>query len=249
MTINIYFTSFFFRVNFKKIIPKSGLFKSSEVFKHLNAEAIKTKAEKDSEIKRWTTFLQKPDRPVPKSKLDLENERKAEMRYRITICKQPKPRCAPNRTPTPPRTPEPVVEPIIELIPGPEPQYVEYLSEPPPQIIEPTAENLALDAEPVQEEKLDENTEQTITENVAEEKEEENKKTAEELLIEKQLSDVQQQLLALSTLPLTIQATLDAVTKQLADLMPALKHQQINNKDVLSTITDSDSKTLVEGRQ
>jgi len=51
-------------------------------------------------------------------------------------------------------------------------------------------------------------------------------KTDEELALEKQLSDVQKQLAALSTLPSTIQSTLDAVTKQLAELLPTFKLQQ-----------------------
>lgn len=208
------------RVNFQKIIPKSGLFKSSEVFKHLNAEAIKTKDEKDKETKRWTTFLQKPDRPVPKSKAQEELERREALRYRIKICKQPKPKCDPNRPPTPPiqlqqereATPEQAPEPV----PGPEPQYVEYLNEPDMVI------------ETVTSEEISEAIPQEIETNIIEIQSAEltTTKTEEELLIEKQLSDVQKQLLALSTLPLTIQATLDAVTKQLAELMPALRHQQ-----------------------
>lgn len=51
-------------------------------------------------------------------------------------------------------------------------------------------------------------------------------KTDEELALEKQLADVQKQLAALSTLPSTIQSTLDAVTKQLAELLPTFKLQQ-----------------------
>lgn len=55
-------------------------------------------------------------------------------------------------------------------------------------------------------------------------------KTEEELALEKQLQEVQRQLLALSTLPSTIQATLDSVTKQLAELLPAFKLQKENAK-------------------
>lgn len=51
-------------------------------------------------------------------------------------------------------------------------------------------------------------------------------KTDEELALEKQLADVQKQLAALSSLPSTIQSTLDAVTKQLAELLPTFKLQQ-----------------------
>ena len=51
-------------------------------------------------------------------------------------------------------------------------------------------------------------------------------KTEEELALERQLADVQKQLAALSNLPSTIQSTLDAVTKQLADILPTFKLQQ-----------------------
>lgn len=51
-------------------------------------------------------------------------------------------------------------------------------------------------------------------------------KTEEEMALERQLADVQKQLAALSSLPSTIQSTLDAVTKQLADLLPTFKLQQ-----------------------
>lgn len=51
-------------------------------------------------------------------------------------------------------------------------------------------------------------------------------KTEEELALERQLADVQKQLQALSSLPSTIQSTLDAVTRQLAELLPTFKLQQ-----------------------
>lgn len=51
-------------------------------------------------------------------------------------------------------------------------------------------------------------------------------KTEEELALERQLADVQRQLAALSSLPSTIQSTLDAVTKQLGELLPTFKLQQ-----------------------
>ena len=225
-------------------MPKSNVFKSSEVFRHLNEEAIKTKAEKENEVKRWTTFLQKPDRPVPKSKQDIENERRAALRYQIKICKQPKPKCDPSRAPTPPVIKEPEPEPqseppVIELVPGPEPQYVEYLTE--PEIVNteaPTIEVTAADA-----------TEQLPVEQTAiaeaelfEEAAPLPEKTDEELLLENQLlADVQKQLMALATLPSTIQATLEAVTKQLADLVPALKLQQLK--------LNEEKKAIEEGRQ
>lgn len=62
-------------VNFNKIIPQALSLKTSEVFKTLNAEAVKTKEDKIQEERKWTTFLQKPNRPIPKSKWDLEQEK------------------------------------------------------------------------------------------------------------------------------------------------------------------------------
>lgn len=232
----------------------------SEVFKHLNEEAMKTKADKDQETKKWTTFLQKPNRPIPKSKFDLEREHKVANGYKIKICKQPKPKCDPNRPPSPVQVvepePEPETEPIIELVPGPEPQYVEYLNEeiedsdlPSLEGNEPTVEVVEVQEDVVEED--------LPTEDVVEPTDDATVnapvKTEEEILIEKQLADVQRQLLALSSLPFTIQATLDAVTKQLAELMPALK--QTGQSLGQSIVSDADipngpeGNTDEEGRQ
>lgn len=58
---------------------------SSDVLRTLNEDATKTKAEKDKENRKWTTFLQKPDRPIPKSKQQIEAERRAANAYKVTI--------------------------------------------------------------------------------------------------------------------------------------------------------------------
>lgn len=88
-------------VNFKKMMPKAGVFKQSEVFQVLNEEQLKTKAEQEREDKyNWTTFLQKPQRPPPTRSTQpvLINT------YKPQIVKQPKPKCAPDyRAPTPVR--------------------------------------------------------------------------------------------------------------------------------------------------
>lgn len=84
-----------------------SIFKSSEVFKLLRDEKILNReakqVAKEEARKKLTTFLQRPDRPVPKSKEDLEFEQRVP--YKVNIIRQPKPRCDPNRVPTPP--PEP----------------------------------------------------------------------------------------------------------------------------------------------
>lgn len=64
----------------------------------MNEEAIKTKADKDKEVKKWTTFLQKPNRPIPRS----AKEQVQYEPYRVKIVRQPKPMCDPNRVRTPP---------------------------------------------------------------------------------------------------------------------------------------------------
>lgn len=224
----------FFRVNFQKIIPKSGLFKSSEVFKHLNDEAVKTKTEKDNESKRWTTFMQTPNRPIPKSPQQLESERRQHLRYQIKICKQPKPKCDPNRPPSPvhEKKVEPEPEPVIEELKD---EVAEMVSEAesvcePEAAIEEIVSNGVKEIELAATQELIEDTHvaEVVSDEAANEEPVEavRIKSDEELLLEKQLIDVQKQLLALSTLPLTIQATLDAVTKQLAQLMPAVYNQQ-----------------------
>lgn len=223
---------FVIRVNFQKIIPKSGLFKSSEVFKHLNDEAVKTKTEKENESKRWTTFMQTPNRPIPKSSQQLESERRQHLRYQIKICKQPKPKCDPNRPPSPekPKVTEPEPEPIKEEVKEEIVEQVESVVEK-EEVKEETL--VTSDIHEVSEITTHElngtvdEPEDVPDEIVGEAVEPVRVKSEEEQMLEKQLSDVQKQLLALSTLPLTIQATLDAVTKQLAQLMPALHHQQL----------------------
>lgn len=60
---------------------------SSDVLRSLNEEVTKTKLEKDKENRQWSTFLQRPNRPVPKSKQSLEAERRAANAYKVTIVK------------------------------------------------------------------------------------------------------------------------------------------------------------------
>lgn len=213
-------------------MPKSGLIKCSEVFQHINADACKTKGEWENEQRKWSTFLQTPNRPVPRTKADEEAEKLVP--YQVRIFKQPKPKVDPTyRAPTPP-PPTPIPQ-QFELVPEPEPQYVEYLNE-------AVEEN---DNQPEDSEVPDLTGEIAVIESVEkiEEKVEkipeprnktpEIKKSPEEMYLEQQLLAVQKQLLELSNLPFAIQATLDAVTAQLSLLVPAIKQQQIseiNNK-------------------
>lgn len=237
-------------MNFQRIIPKATIFKNSDVFKHLNEEAIKTKAEKDKETKKWTTFLQKPDRPIPKSKADLEFEKR--IPYKVNITKQPKPRCDPNRGPSPPPPAE------VEKSESPEKENTENgVSEDTenkdpeaPESTEATDETSTNGDQPNESGKTNcetngegengeaasengnadgdgETTAQEDPNNTNDEnKQDDVQKSPEDLIIEQQLASVQKQLQALSSLPSTIQATLDAVTKQIEELIPALNKRR-----------------------
>lgn len=100
------------RVNFKKMIPTSGVFKQSEVFKTLNSELVQAEEDKD---KKWTTFMQKPSRPAPKTR----EERMRELnppteRYQVRIVKQPKPKIAPDYKP--PKSPVSFVRLVANIV-------------------------------------------------------------------------------------------------------------------------------------
>lgn len=60
---------------------------SSDVLRTLNEEATKTKAEKERDVQKWTTFLQKPNRPIPKSRAQIEAEQRAANAYKVKIVK------------------------------------------------------------------------------------------------------------------------------------------------------------------
>lgn len=213
-------------------MPKSGLIKCSEVFQHINADAIKTKGEWENEQRKWSTFLQTPNRPVPRTKADEEAEKIVP--YQVRIFKQPKPKVDPTyRAPTPP-PPTPIPQ-QFELLPEPAPQYVEYLNESaveendnPPEdseVPDLTGESVVIDPIEIVEEIKEIPAPRNKTPEI--------KKSPEEIYLEQQLLAVQKQLLELSNLPFAIQATLDAVTAQLSLLVPAIKQQQIsevNNK-------------------
>lgn len=77
------------------MIPTAGVFKQSEVFKTLNSELVQ--AEED---KKWTTFMQKPSRPPPKTREErLREQYPPAERYQVRIVKQPKPKIAPDYKP------------------------------------------------------------------------------------------------------------------------------------------------------
>jgi hypothetical protein len=95
-------------------MPKAGVFKQSEVFQALNEVQLKSKEDEEKEEKyKWTTFLQKPNRPPPRPK----NDQPIVNTYRPVIVKQNKPKCAPDYSTTP--TPPPVSTVIFVNCPPP----------------------------------------------------------------------------------------------------------------------------------
>ncbi|KAH8286385.1 hypothetical protein KR054_008199 [Drosophila jambulina] len=247
-------------VNFYRIFPKPGVCMSSDVLRSLNEEVTKTKLEKDKENRKWSTFLQRPNRPVPKSKQQLEAERRAANAYKVTIVKSaPRDKSPmPEAKPAPKEATPPKEEEKEEEVPVPEP-------EPEPEA-EKEEEPLPTDSEVPNLEQLPESElppdEQPEKGDAPKDEKEASPeeaslagtepgelidtaaspssppaetstppKTEEELALERQLADVQRQLAALSSLPSTIQSTLDAVTKQLAELLPTFKLQQQERRE------------------
>ncbi|XP_030570612.1 proteoglycan 4 isoform X2 [Drosophila novamexicana] len=252
------------------IFPKPGVCMTSDVLRSLNEEVTKTKLEKEKENRKWSTFLQRPDRPVPKSKQQLEAERHKANAYKVKIVKSaprdksPMPEAPPApKEATPPPQEEAQVEPVEQPVEQPDEEPLPTDSEVPNLEQLPdngnTSNNNNNNKEDAPEETEGEQLEKTDTsKEVSEERAEREAeseagkepeaakqtapaepnelqpeadaatppKTDEELALEKQLADVQKQLAALSTLPSTIQSTLDAVTKQLAELLPTFKLQQ-----------------------
>ncbi|KAL7734706.1 hypothetical protein ACLKA6_010996 [Drosophila palustris] len=251
-------------VNFYRIFPKPGVCMTSDVLRNLNEEVTKTKQEKEKENRKWSTFLQRPDRPVPKSKQQLEAERRAANAYKVKIVKSaprdkspmPETKPAPKEATPPPTTAESKEEEEKEATVEEEEEPLPTDSEVPNLLQLPDngngSQDLPGDADVEQLEKADASKEESPQEEAEVKAEGEAEagtegegegegegevtaepngeatppKTDEELALEKQLSDVQKQLAALSSLPSTIQSTLDAVTKQLAELLPTFKLQQ-----------------------
>ncbi|XP_034106177.1 uncharacterized protein LOC117569212 isoform X7 [Drosophila albomicans] len=258
------------------IFPKPGVCMTSDVLRSLNEEVTKTKQEKEKENRKWSTFLQRPDRPVPKSRQQLEAERRAANAYKVKIVKSA-PR---DKSPMPEAKPEVKTETEAETVAketSPEAAELKAEEQPEEQKEEEEEEPLPTDSEVPNLEQLPENDNgsevanaeadgeqlekadaskeepQQDREAVEEEratevevKETTPPKTDEELALEKQLSDVQKQLAALSSLPSTIQSTLDAVTKQLAELLPTFKLQQQQQQEQLPQIDEGEQQAEKE---
>lgn len=221
--------------------------------------------------------MQRPDRPVPKTREDLERE--GRVPYKVNIVKQPKPRCDPNRPRTPPGQKKLYEEPKVE-----EPKIEEALAQQPiatavtaeietqKAAVSDNIENsesvqtaaIAVDHDlsvvedgfahkPTDNNSPTENgTSSQSEEKPLDESPPEPEKSPEDILLETQLAAVQKQLLALSNLPSTIQATLDAVAKQLQELVPAIKSKTTSSSAELAeaAVTEkTESLPNAEGRR
>ncbi|KAG6464709.1 hypothetical protein O3G_MSEX014683, partial [Manduca sexta] len=90
-----------------EVQPLKPLVKSlenSEVLRALNEELAMEELKKKKEKKRWTTFLQKPKRPVPRARFGYYGyiegeEEEIKEPYKVKIVKQPKPKVAPDYKP------------------------------------------------------------------------------------------------------------------------------------------------------
>ncbi|XP_018392113.1 PREDICTED: trichohyalin-like isoform X2 [Cyphomyrmex costatus] len=76
-------------VNFKKLRPRAPILKDSKVLEELQHIAI-AEPERVQELKRASTFLQKPQRPIPKSKNEPKVEEDEGETYKVVIKKQNK---------------------------------------------------------------------------------------------------------------------------------------------------------------
>lgn len=213
------------------------------MLRELNEEAVKTEEDKLNDKRKWTKFLQKPNRPIPKTKEELLREKLPQ--YKVNIVKQPKPRGAPGREPTPPPV---VVEEVVD-----EPEVSA------PEEVQQECQNIEQEAAIATEECDQEMSSEQIQEIAAETMDNEVPdlvgEEAEEQLagipseLEKQLADVQKQLLALSNLPQAIQATLDAVTNEIAKIVPVIKEvsrQASMDRDYRSRSLSRDTEPTTE---
>lgn len=272
-------------------MPKVNIFKSSEVFKHLNEEAMKTRSDKEKEVKRWTTFLQKPNRPIPKPKSEIDKPYQEP--YRVRIVKQPKPACDPRNVcaPTPltaygidtvqpnslngipAQTNTELVETVDQSLAANVNELNAAIESKPNETIDTTdiddddvpsllvcenTDELNVSAADDSAETLDTNCNGDTDELIEIERNSneancvaanvpnkmENQLVAGNSELGKQLADVQKQLEVLSHLPSTIQATLEAVTRQIAEIMPAFKMR--TSVDITGSINEDASINFTE---
>lgn len=190
--------------------------------RELNNEAVMTDDDKLKEARKWTTFLQKPDRPIPKSKEQLAREKLP--KYKVNIRRQPKAlNVQADMEPTPAVVEGGKDDPIENV--GQEVEEEEKIEEVEVTELEQVEDMLFEKSyiDPIDE--MEALVAATADNDVPDLVRDENTGIPSDL--EKQLADVQKQLLALSNLPQAIQATLDAVTTELAKIVPVI--EAVNN--------------------
>ncbi|CAH1975512.1 unnamed protein product [Acanthoscelides obtectus] len=211
--------------------------------------------------KKWSTFLQKPDNPIPKSKKKIEEEEQEGEKYTVVIQKQPSRRKRKEMQEKRVQFSEDVTE--MEIEKEEEIEEDDYSD---------TIEiQQSLDIEvnvDVQEEEIVEVEEGLVDYETEDEIDSQNfgkRDTSEEIevtypplseikieaaegnttTLEEQLLAVQKQLQALSMLPSAIQLTLDAVSKQLASIVSTKEEKEMNG-DISKSSSERDEIELQE---
>ncbi|XP_014224415.1 FK506-binding protein 5-like isoform X2 [Trichogramma pretiosum] len=265
-------------VDFKKLRPRAPLLKESKVFAELQQEANTDPVEIQKQNALSSTFLQRPDRPVPKPRLNSVSESEAEVEpYRVVIKKQPKKsvtekllkkglidssRLSQTPEPTPPAeqaeeannstTPEPKQQAavsetesrpqsqaeIIEII-----DSVETAGEEKGETQESTEQSEPKIEEPVEEEvdksvtqvllRRPSNPEVDVEVAVTMDRDKIKELVTTEISLERQLENVQSQLMALKQLPSEIERHLKVVSEQLHKIMElsGVEHDRIAKEE------------------
>ncbi|XP_015121886.1 proton channel OtopLc isoform X2 [Diachasma alloeum] len=230
-------------VNFNKIRPRAPLLRESKVLEELQKIAVEEPA-RIQELKHQTTFLQKPERPIPSPKKKEEENQNQSEGYRVVIKKQPKKSVTEKlaqrgllKTPEPcnkDQSSEPAVTPETREMSRPEssasgPRIVEIPIEVEGRPSSKASSHPRSDA-PSDDEKCPSRCE-SYREPTPEpepepqplapifDKEKVKALVSTEINLEKQLESVQNQLLALKQLPSEIENHLRIVSEQLHKIM------------------------------
>uniref|UniRef100_A0A2A4K1Z5 PDZ domain-containing protein n=1 Tax=Heliothis virescens TaxID=7102 RepID=A0A2A4K1Z5_HELVI len=242
-------------VDFQTIKPMIGTLKDSEVIKALNEEIAREKAEqKKKEEKRWTTFLQKPKRPVPKAKFGYQGwTQDEEIVADFETGPLPWEERANTEASLPPVEPEepiliPEVPEFLEAVDPLKESEVPDLEDtgiplPPPR--EPTPPPIVEEQpepEPIPEEAEEIVAPEEQKEEKTETKEDMENRMAEQLVksvqsmvdpnasLDQQLAQMRAQLAALAQLPEVIQQSLELVSKQLSKISHQEAHVEVTQE-------------------
>nr|CAH7760819.1 unnamed protein product [Callosobruchus chinensis] len=227
----------------------------------------KSKVEKTQSIthgiktdKRWSTFLVKPDNPIPKPKKQIEEEMQAGEKYKVVLQKQPSRRKRKEMQEKRVKFSENVTEVEIEKEEEiEEDSYSDTIEIQHSLEVEVNVDVQEEEIVEVEEASVDYETEEVDSQNdsrgdTSEEIEvtyppiSEIKIEASEgstTTLEEQLIAVQKQLEALSMLPSAIQLTLDAVSKQLASIVSTKEENEMNG-DISQSSSDMNDRGLEE---